>query len=309
MNTELPEDFSCRAPTPEDLPAVFDLIIACDIADAGEPDNDVADLQADWARARFHLATDAWLVRAPDGQLAAYGDVWAGDRVRVNPSSCVHPHYRHRGIGTFLLHRAEAWARENIPETPRVIQTIVLDSNLGARRLMEREGYQPVRYDWQMRIDMQTPPPMPQWPPGVMVRTFERGRDERMVHAIIQEAFRDTWNHPDMPYDMWATFIFRGNFDPTVSYLVKAGDEPVAATMSFVYPNGGWVRQIGVRRAWREHGIGLALLHQTFGEYYRRGIRRVGLGVDSESLTGATRLYERAGMRVVRQFNRYQKAL
>ena len=44
-------------------------------------------------------------------------------------------------------------------------------------------------------------------------------------------------------------------------------------------------------------GLAVALLNHTFGEFYRRGQRRVGLSVDSSSLTGATRVYERAGMR------------
>lgn len=39
----------------------------------------------------------------------------------------------------------------------------------------------------------------------------------------------------------------------------------------------------------------------TFKEFYRRGKRRVGLAVDSTSLTGADRLYERAGMRPTHQ--------
>jgi len=48
------------------------------------------------------------------------------------------------------------------------------------------------------------------------------------------------------------------------------------------------------------------LLLQSFGEFYRRGTRRVGLGVDAASPTGATRLYERAGMRVSREFAVYE---
>jgi len=35
----------------------------------------------------------------------------------------------------------------------------------------------------------------------------------------------------------------------------------------------------------------------------------VGLGVDAGSLTGATRLYERAGMRPIRQFDTYELEL
>jgi hypothetical protein len=35
----------------------------------------------------------------------------------------------------------------------------------------------------------------------------------------------------------------------------------------------------------------------------------VGLGVDAASLTGATRLYEKAGMHVTRRYDTYEKVL
>ena len=56
-------------------------------------------------------------------------------------------------------------------------------------------------------------------------------------------------------------------------------------------------------------GLGLALLHHTFREFYKRGKERVGLGVDATSLTGATRLYERAGMHVQKTFHNYELEL
>jgi ribosomal protein S18 acetylase RimI-like enzyme len=71
----------------------------------------------------------------------------------------------------------------------------------------------------------------------------------------------------------------------------------------------GWVDTLGVRRPWRKHGLGLALLRHSFSEYYQRGFRKVGLGVDASSLTGAVRLYEKAGMHVHRQYDRYEKVL
>jgi len=71
----------------------------------------------------------------------------------------------------------------------------------------------------------------------------------------------------------------------------------------------GYVHTLGVLRPWRRRGIALALLHHAFGELQRRGKKRVGLGVDAASLTGATRLYERAGMRPVRQSDLYEKEL
>jgi ribosomal protein S18 acetylase RimI-like enzyme len=69
------------------------------------------------------------------------------------------------------------------------------------------------------------------------------------------------------------------------------------------------VNVLGVRRPWRRRGLALALLLHSFHELEARGMDRVALGVDAESLTGAVRLYEKAGMRVVRQSDTWEKPL
>ncbi len=71
----------------------------------------------------------------------------------------------------------------------------------------------------------------------------------------------------------------------------------------------GFVNSLAVRPAWRRRGLGLALLHQAFTWFWERGERRVGLGVDTENPTDASRLYERAGMRAVWQADVYEKVL
>lgn len=71
----------------------------------------------------------------------------------------------------------------------------------------------------------------------------------------------------------------------------------------------GYVHTLGVRRDWRRRGIALALLRHSFGKFYRRGVCKVSLHVDAKSLTGATRLYEKAGMHVDRQSHHYEKEL
>ena len=71
----------------------------------------------------------------------------------------------------------------------------------------------------------------------------------------------------------------------------------------------GWVSILCVRRPWRGKGLGLALLQHTFNELHHWGKRRAGLGVDAQNLTGAIRLYEKAGMRVQRQYDTYELEL
>jgi hypothetical protein len=48
---------------------------------------------------------------------------------------------------------------------------------------------------------------------------------------------------------------------------------------------------------------------RTFAEFYSRGVPRVTLGVDAESPTGATKLYESVGMTVENAAVVYEKAL
>ena len=72
---------------------------------------------------------------------------------------------------------------------------------------------------------------------------------------------------------------------------------------------GGYVALLGVRRAWRGLGLGKALLYRSFAEFWTRGVTRVTLGVDAESPTGATKLYERVGMEVESCMVVFEKAL
>ena len=55
-----------------------------------------------------------------------------------------------------------------------------------------------------------------------------------------------------------------------------------------------------MRRPWRRQGLGEALLLHSFRAFRERGFTRGTLGVDASSPTGATRLYERAGMTIYR---------
>jgi GNAT superfamily N-acetyltransferase len=140
------------------------------------------------------------------------------------------------------------------------------------------------------------------------MRPFERGKDDREAWMCLTEAFRDHRGHIDLDYEEWAKLFFEHpNWSAELSPVIYADDQMIAAAMVFDYPNGGWVRTLGVLRSARKKGLGLAMLSQIFQWCYARGIKKVGLGVDAESLTGATRLYERAGMRIKTHFVRFEK--
>jgi len=161
-----------------------------------------------------------------------------------------------------------------------------------------------------MEIEINAVPPAPQWPEGISVRTFFRGQDERTVFETDEEAFRDHWGHLPMQFDLWEHWtVKREDFDPTLWFLAFDGTQPSGICLCQNEKDSGWVDTLAVRRPWRRKGLGMALLLHAFGEFYRRDVHKVGLNVDSQNLIGATRLYERAGMHVARQYNTYEKEL
>ena len=103
--------------------------------------------------------------------------------------------------------------------------------------------------------------------------------------------------------------LAQGSFDPTLWFLADDGSDDAGASICALRGDIGWINTLGVRRPWRRRGVALALLQHSFGELYRRGRRNVRLGVDASSLTGATRLYERAGMREDRRYVIYSREL
>jgi GNAT superfamily N-acetyltransferase len=90
-----------------------------------------------------------------------------------------------------------------------------------------------------------------------------------------------------------------------------SGDEVAGIALCRDFPemDQGWIDTVGVRRPWRRTGVALALLHHAFADFDRRGRRTAGLGVDAQSLTGATRVYEKAGMHAKFRFALYSRTL
>jgi mycothiol synthase len=223
----------------------------------------------------------------------------------VADESCVHPDFRGRGIGSELVRRSEAWALER--KLPRLHMHSVTEEG---RRLFEDNGFELVRFFWRMEIELSGEPPPPEVPPGLRIRGYVPGADDEALHAMNQEAFAEHWEFTPHPLESWLRWRqTRGDYDPALWQLAVDGDEIAGAALSFGQRGLGWILDLAVGSRWRKRGLGLALLHAAFRELYARGFPQVGLEVDSKNETGATRLYERAGMRVTRRYATFEKRL
>ena len=302
--------YAVRRPTRRDAGSLVAVARDCQIADFGTLFMTDEDLSIGFGL--LDLARDVWLVEDGGGEAVAYAGVRAAPPARISAFAGVLPPHRGRGIGARLVELIEQRAGEIASRAAGEEATVsqpIAPANDGARRLLKQRGYERVRSFWQMEIALQRRPPALDPPAGIEIETLTPG-DDRRVYEAMQEAFQDHWNFTPRPYEQWRAWnVDRPSFDPSLWLLAVDGDEIAGASLCAARDDAGWVNVLGVRRRWRRRGVGLALLHESFHRLYERGFRRVGLDVDAANPTGATRLYERAGMRVAQESETYQKTL
>jgi ribosomal protein S18 acetylase RimI-like enzyme len=166
-----------------------------------------------------------------------------------------------------------------------------------------RLGFVPHRHSYRMEMSLGGGERAASWPGGIRVREFVPDDAERVYDANV-EVWLDASDPLEESFEEWRRWTTeREGFDPSLWFLAFDGDELAGFSLcrqDDTDPAAGYVGTLGVRRPWRRRGLGEALLLHSFAVLRDCGYTRATLGVDASSPTGATRLYERAGMTVYR---------
>lgn len=278
----LPAGYGLRSPIIADLDAVADVLIADEVADAGQVSLGVEYLRGDWSRQGFHLASDSWV--APD--------------------------HRGLGIGSSLLDRIEERASVLAAAPSFRLRHSIWAGDDGAAAMLHAHGLRPVHHFWHMQIDLVEPIEPGPDPAGIAIGGIEPTADLAAIHAVLAEAFVDDLSHHPRPFDAWVEEETGSpRYDPTLWLIARDGSEVVGALTASVAGDLGWVDYLGVMRRARGRGIGMALLHRSVATFADRGLRRVLVSVDAQIPTGATALYERVGMRVVKRWDVWERSM
>lgn len=260
-----------------------------------------------------------------EGEVIAYARVFWTDLVEGGRSyECfgfVHPEWRRRGVGSMLLRHDEARLREiaaGHPDVaPKWLASEGVDADAGNATMLRRAGYRPVRYFYDMvapTLDGIVEPPMPD---GVELRQVTR-EQYRAIWDAEAEAFRDHWGETEWTEQDWHRFeADPDNADPRFWRVGWDGNQVAGVVITTVPVEENerhgrarvYVAGVSVRRAWRRRGLARALLAGSLVGAREAGFTSASLGVDTDSPTGATALYESLGFAPERTFTAYRKPL
>ena len=222
----------------------------------------------------------------------------------------VVPEWRKSGIWEAMLDwcedRLRQIAADHPPDGPRFFSTSADDRQKAWIERLRKRGFRPVRYFYDMihdRLDDLPPAPLP---PGLEVRPVEP-EHYRAVWEAIDEAFRDHWGYSESTEEDYRQWLARPHFNPDLWQVAWDGDKVAGVAINVIDEEEnrkfnrrrGYVHTLGVRRPWRGRGLGRALLVRSLAMFRDLGMTEVGLGVDAENPTGALRLYESVGFRVL----------
>ena len=233
------------------------------------------------------------------------------------------PDWRRKGIGQAMLGWMEGRLREIASGHPAEVEkyflTIAAQGETGLAAMLEKNGYQPVRYGFEMvRPDLENIPDSP-LPEGFEVRPV-LPEHYRAIWEADTEAFRDHWGFVEPSEgDYQAWLVDKTIFQPDLWQVAWdiATNQVAGQVRTYIdheqnklYDRQrGYTEFISVRRPFRRRGLARALIARSLQAQKEAGMTESALGVDSENLSGATRVYQDCGFRVVKRTTVYRKPL
>lgn len=321
MAWKLPDGYRLSNLLPEHEQGAVDVFNAFWLWMNGGSFTTLEEMQGEWADPILDREQDIRVVVSPKGQVVGYMDVvdFTALHVRMFSWLAILPEEMGQGIEDVLVDWAVQRGIQRLPQASEGARVVL---HMGANadnqdlyQLYTRHGFQPVRYSYRMRIDMNGAAPTPAVPAGITIRPMLVGKEEREAIYTTYDAFRDHWGFVEEPFEKycenWMHHLKTDpNYDPAYYFVAMDGSEMAGVSLCYPkfeeVPEMGWVGTLAVRRPWRKRGLGLALLQHSFSAFHELGKASVGLGVDAQNLTGALRLYEKAGMRVWRKNCTYE---
>lgn len=292
-----------------DFASMAELVNACDAFDQLDDGTSVEELRDEFSSPFFHPERDVRLWETEGGQLIGLGLLWIPPTGVVVDGFLwmkVHPAHRDDSLEPEILGWAEARVREVGQERgqPAKLRAGGRTDQTKRLALLEQHGFTTARYFLRMARPLDAPIPDPVLPSGFTLRHVEGPHEVPAWVDLYNESFIDHYNHHPLLVEDRLHWLEEAHYRPEQDIIVVAPDGTFVA-FCICYINAhenqrsgrqeGWVSLLGSRRGYRKLGLGRAALLAGLRQLKADGADTALLGVDADSPTGATRLYESAG--------------
>jgi mycothiol synthase len=283
----------------EPIAAFLNLVEAHDRLEEG---SSAEELRVEFAEPGFEPERDLRLYENEQGEIVGFCQLWAVEDTADNDGFLwfkVHPSHRNGDLEPQMF----AWADARLRERGSIkLRVVARDVEAERQALIERNGFEPVRYFQRMRRALAEPIPAPQFPHGYALRTGNH--DPQAWADMYNESFVDHYNfHPHTAEQVrhWTTEV---DYRPDLNLVAVAPDGMLAAfAWCSIHAEqnrrtgrlDGTIGLLGTRRGHRRIGLGRAMLLAALERLRDAGMTHAELGVDASSPTGANQLYESVG--------------
>ena len=249
------------------------------------------------------------------GRVQAYIDKERREKKGFIRGLGVVPKYRRRGIGRKLVEKAIESIRERGMEEA---QCYMRDDKPICKHLFESIDFKLIRVFSTMRRDFETLPSDIGENKYVMIRLMKEGTEDiELLRRLDNETFSEHFDFRPSTLEEWKHWFSHPDFDHEGWFFALLGGKPVGHVgtwidSKFVKHKGikrGWIVTIGVLKSHRRKGIGTSLILRGMEYLKSKGMAEVELGVDDLNQTGAMKLYEKVGFKVIRKDLTYLKRL
>lgn len=310
---------------PGDYPHMAAVVTASSEVDQTERVTSVEELARDYASLTNCDPYQDMIFAEINGEVVGYArGFWLNDETGTTLYLSVGflmPAWRRRGIGLVMLrwieNRLRTISQGHPAERQKVFQVYVHQHQVGLAAMLDREGYQPVRYIWEMvRPTLDDIPDYP-LPEGFEVRPVVPEHYRAIWDAML-EASRDEWGYiepTEEDYQKWQEN--KTYFQPHLWQIAwdTATNQVAGQVLTFIHHaqneqynrKRGYTESISVGEPWRKRGLARALIARSLQVQKQEGMTESALGVDSQNPYGASRVYQDCGFRTVKQGAYYRK--
>jgi GNAT superfamily N-acetyltransferase len=296
-----------------DLSGLLSIRQAQEVADSGMALTTADRLADEWKALGHRLADQVWVAVTAANHILAYVELDRADQVFILRLWALSDHTAGRLLAALLAKAEEQVCKVGREES---IDSVTLfsqatSSHPEAQQALTQSAFALLSTYEKMELALNELPAPPQDISGIEIRPFAPGQDAESIYRADEEAFIDQRGHTPRTFEQWRKRLTfdEETFDPSVWLIAWDADEVAGAALGEVAKGVGWIHHLFVRRPWRRHGLGSALMLAVLGSFHGHGVGLARLNVDAQSLTNAHQLYRRLGFQVTGEYSNYEKVL